>query len=152
MAKRITLLLAALMVFGFVLAGCGDDEGDTANDASTPAETATATTGTEDEATTDDDTAADDTGTATEDGGGAVAPTNLAEAVERCKQGANASTRLSDETKANLVKICEKAGSGDDGAVQEATRQVCRQILEDSVPEGTPGREQGLAACDQAGE
>jgi hypothetical protein len=151
MAKRLTLLLAALMVFGFVLAGCGDDEGDTANDATTPAETATDTPA-ENEATTDDETEADSTGTVTEDGGGATAPTNLAEAVERCKQGANASTRLSDETKANLVKICEKAGSGDTDAIREATSEVCRQIVEDSVPEGTPGREQGLASCDQAGK
>jgi hypothetical protein len=127
MAKRLTLLLAALTVLAFVVAGCGGDGGDS-DDADNAAGTMTAP-------------AAED--------GRAGGPANLEEAVDRCKQAAKRSTQLSATTRANLERICEKAGSGDENAASEAGRQICEQIVRDAVPAGAPGLQEGLDACTQ---
>ena len=139
MAKRLTLLLAALALLGVVVAGCGDDDSGSSNATDGAAEAMT-------EPGTDEE---EMTGTGAEDGGGAAAPKGLEEAVERCKQAAKQSQQLSADTRANLERICEKAGSGDEAAARDAGREICEQIVRDSVPEGAPGLEEGLAACNQ---
>jgi hypothetical protein len=132
MAKRLITLMAALLMLGFVAAGCGDDDssgdgGDTATQ--TVTETITEETG-------DDN------------GGGEAAPRNVEEAVEQCKQGVASAPQLSDDTKDSLEDICERAGSGDEEDIREAAAEVCREIVEDTIPSGTPGRGQALDACD----
>ena len=117
MAKRLITLMAALLVLGFVVAGCGDDE-NSSDSGDTAAQTVTDTV-TEDEVVTDTETEAEtvteetDTGTATsDDNGGAVAPKNLEQAVEQCKKNVNLAPRLSEDTKDDLEEICELSGRG----------------------------------------
>jgi hypothetical protein len=151
MTKRLITLMAALLVLGFVVAGCGDDEnsgdsGDTAAQTETVTDTDVVTdaevvTDTETETVTDDtDTDADN--------GGAIVP---AEAIERCKDGIDNAAGLSDDTKDSLQDICEKAGSGNAEKVKEAIAEVCKKNVT-SIPEGVPGRDQAIAACEQAGK
>src|SRR6478752_7046276 len=111
MTKRLITLMAALLVLGFVVAGCGDD-----------------------------------------DNGGAAVPENLEQAVEQCKDNIEKAPQLSADTKDSLQEICDKAGSGNAEDIKDAAAEVCKKVAGDSIPEGTPGREQALAACDKAGQ
>jgi len=155
MTKRFITLIAALLVLGFVVAGCGDDEsdsagggGDTAAQTDTATDTATGDdTATEGETATGDETATDETATAED--GGATAPRNLEQAVENCKRGVNAAQQLSADAKDKLQDICETAASGDDSDIRKAAHEVCTTIIEDTFPKGTPGREQALESCDR---
>lgn len=156
MAKRLITLMAALLVLGFVVAGCGDDE-SSGDNSDTAAQTVTDTdTVTDDEVVTDTEietetvTDETDTGTVTsDDNGGAVVPENLEQAVEQCKKNVNTAPQLSEDTKNDLEEICEKAGSGNQDDIREAAAEVCRKVVDDTIPSGTPGREQALAACDK---
>ena len=126
--KRLITLLAAIMLLAFVVAGCGDDDaGSGSNGGDTAAETET---------------------DATIESGDTSAPANLDEAVDRCKESINDSPQISDDAKSKLEGICEKAGSGDEQQVEEAAREVCETIVDESIPEGSPGREAALSACD----
>lgn len=150
MAKRLITLMAALLVLGFVVAGCGDD--DSSSDSSDTAAQTVTDSVTDDEVVTDTETVTDetDTGTVTsDDNGGAVVPKNLEQAVEQCKKNVNAAPQLSEDTKDDLEEICDKATSGDPEAMREAAAEVCRKVVEDSIPSGTPGRDRALAACDK---
>jgi ABC-type glycerol-3-phosphate transport system substrate-binding protein len=156
MAKRLTILMAALLVLGFVVAGCGSDDnssdsGDTAAQPITDTDTVT-----DDETVTDTDTDTvtdeNDTDVTSDDNGGAVVQQSLEQAVERCKENIDKAQQLSADTKDSLQEICEKAGSGNAEDVQKAAAEVCKKMAGDSIPEGTPGRDQALAACDRAGQ
>jgi len=133
MAKRLALLFAALMVLGFVVAGCGDDDDDDGGSGSsdTPAETEKKS----------------------DDGGGTVDKNDprVKQAIEQCKEQADANPQLSAEAKEKIGEVCEEAGSGDSDAAVKATKEACTIIVEDTLPEGNPGREQALTACDQVG-
>lgn len=143
MLKRLTTLLAALMLLAFVVAGCGDDgDSDSSGGGDTAAETRT------DDTTTD---TADDTTDATVESGDVEVPANLEEAVDNCKKSVGQAPQLSDEAKSKLEDICEKAGSGDQEQIQEAAREVCETIVSESIPEGSPGREAALSACESSG-
>ena len=127
MAKRLTILLVALLALGFVVSGCGDDDDDNADEATTTQQQAT---------TEDKDDAAS----------GVPSSATVKEAVEACKKQADANPQLSDEAKDKIGEVCEEAGSGDaDGAVK-ATREACEIIVEDTAPEGQ-AKETALAAC-----
>jgi hypothetical protein len=129
MKTRTVLVVVCLLFAGALVAGCGDDN-KSSGDAK-PAATAI------DAATTES--------------GGTVDPSNpqVQQAVDACKQHVAANPSVSDSVKADLDKICEKAASGDEKAVREATRDVCRKVVEETAPEG-PARDQALTACDQA--
>lgn len=151
MAKRLITLMAALLVLGFVVAGCGSDDNDSGDDGNTAAQTVTDTdTVTDDEVVTDTETVTDETDTdvTSDDNGGAVA--NLDQAVEQCQKSVTSAPQLSADTKSDLEEICEKAGSGDQEDIQQAAVEVCKKIVEDTIPSGTPGRDQALSACDNA--
>lgn len=151
MTKRLITLMAALLVLGFAATGCGDDD-SSGDSGDTAAQTVTDTdTVTEDEVVTDTDTVTDETDTdvTSDDNGGAVAPENLEQAVEQCKKNVNMSPQISEDTKNDLEEICDKAGSGDEQGIREAAAEVCRKVIEDTVPSGTPGRDQALEACDK---
>jgi hypothetical protein len=153
MAKRLITLMAALLVAGFVIAGCGDDNSNDSGD--TAAQTVTDTV-TDDEVVTDTDTETEtvtdetDTDVTSDDNGGAVVPKNLEQAVDQCKKNVNASSQLSADTKSDLEEICEKAGSGNEQDIRAAAAEVCKKIIDDTLPSGTPGRDQALAGCDNA--
>lgn len=146
MVKRLAVLMAALMVLGFVVTGCGSDDNGSDN-SDTAAQTVTdVDTVTEDETVTDTETVTDETDTdVTSDNGGAA----VSQAVESCKQGIDNAQGLSDDTKDSLQEICEKAGSGDPEQIQDATVEVCKKLAGE-LPE--IARDQALASCDQAGK
>lgn len=161
MTKRLITLLAALLVLGFVVAGCGDDESDSAgNGDTTAAETApgaTADTGT----TTGDETVSDDatgTDTVAEDepetakGGGAAAPASRAQTRETCEKSINGAQQLSADAKEKLSGLCEKATSKDPDDLREAAREFCETMVEESFPNDAPARDQALEQCERAGQ
>lgn len=152
MSKRLTILIAALLVLGFTYAGCGgDDEPATTTDTVTDVETVT-----DDEVVTDTETVTEPTDTtetaettATSEGGGAAAP-DVRQAIASCKRAVTAYPQLSDDTKSDLEQLCEKAGSGDAEDAREASRDVCRKIIEDLYPSGVPGKGAALKACESS--
>ena len=73
-------------------------------------------------------------------------------AIERCKDGIdNASEQLSEDAKDSLKDICEKAGSGNVEDARDAIVEVCKKNAA-NIPEGVPGRDRAIAACEQAGK
>jgi hypothetical protein len=143
MKLRLVLVVIALLVAGAVVMGCGDD--DNGGGDSTAAQTQSTDTG---------GSSGGDESTTTEDSGGGGSNANnpqVKQAVEACKQQIEAQPGISDSVKSDLSDICEKAASGDEQAVREATKEVCTKLVEENVPEG-PARDQALTACDQAGQ
>lgn len=150
MAKRLITLMAAVLLLGFVAAGCGDDE-SSSDSGDTAAQTVTDTdTVTEDETVTDTETVTDETDTdvTSDDNGGAVVPK---EAVDRCKEGVDNTSQLSGDAKDSLKDLCEKAGSGNAEKIKEAAVEVCKKQAA-NIPEGVPGRDRAMEACEQAGK
>ena len=143
MKLRLVLVVIALLVAGAVVVGCGDDDEGGSGGGTTAAETQTDTGG-----------GSGGGETATEEsGGGSADPSDpqVQQAVEACKQQIEAQPGISEDVKSDLTEICEKAASGDEQAVRDATKEVCTKLVEENVPDG-PAREQALAACDQAGQ
>ena len=143
MKLRLVLVVIALLVAGAVVVGCGDDD-DGGGD-NTAAQTQSTDTG---GGSGGDETTTEDTG-----GSGGADPSDpqVQQAVEACKQQIEAQPGISDSVKSDLSDICEKAASGDEQAVRDATKEVCTKLVEENVPEG-PARDQALTACDQAGQ
>lgn len=140
--KLLTMLVAGVLATSF--AACGDDEEEPAAPAATPTEAVEPAT---------DDTATEDATTEDPSGGGTPAGATdeqIQAAIEACKQQVGSVPTISDDTRADLEQLCDKAASGDVQDAQETAREVCRKIVEDSVPEGQ-ARETALAACDTAG-
>jgi Spy/CpxP family protein refolding chaperone len=138
MRIRLVLVVIALLVAGVVVVGCGSDDN---NDSSTAAQTQSTDTG--------GGSSGGDKSTDTSGGGNASNP-QVQQAVDACKQQIAAQPGISDSVKKDLTTICEKAASGDEQAVRDATKQVCTKLVEANVPSG-PARDQALTACDQAG-
>jgi len=145
MKLRLVLVVIALLVAGAVVVGCGDDDDDGGGD-STAAQTQPTDTG--GGSGGGDETTTEDSG-----GSGGANPSDpqVQQAVEACKQQIEAQPGISDSVKSDLSDICEKAASGDEQAVRDATKEVCTKLVEENVPEG-PARDQALTACDQAGQ
>ncbi|MEX1142181.1 MAG: hypothetical protein WD993_09925 [Thermoleophilaceae bacterium] len=139
MAKRLIVMLAALALLGFAAAGCGGDDEDGGGNgaAGTAADTVTDETATDETVTEGTDT----------DGGGVTAPGSREEAAEQCRQGLEAVPQLSDAAKDEVGEFCDTIASGDEDEIRDSARDVCRTVVEDTVPEGTPGREAALDAC-----
>lgn len=130
MAKRLALLLISLLVAGFGVAGCGDDDEDSGSSGGTP-------TG----ESSKENSAGQDTPGLSGDA--------AKQAAENCKKSLTAQTQLSADVKKDLEEICEEAADGDEDAVRKATKDVCVKIVEDTAPAG-PARDQAITACDQA--
>lgn len=112
MAKRLTMVLVALFVLGFAVAGCGDDE----TTATTPPATTAAPAATPAPATTETEP---ETGGAPAASSGIPDTPEAKQAIEACKAQAAANLQLLAEAKEKLGEVCEEAGSGDaDGAVK----------------------------------
>src|SRR5829696_5075998 len=138
MRTRLVLFVIGLIMAGALVAGCGDDNNDTSSDSA-------ATQSTDTGASSGGDTSTEEGGSS---GGANPSGPQVQQAVESCKQQIGAQPGLSEDVKSDLEKICEKAASGDEKEVREATKQVCIKLIEENVPEG-PAREQALASCDQ---
>jgi hypothetical protein len=155
---RLLLALIILAASGLIAAGCGDDDdGGDSGGSNAPAEkgeAAPADTGTTTEeedvggSATEDEPAGEDQGSTDVDD---LDADSRKAAAEACKQSVSSAQQLSGAVKEDLEEICEKAAAGDEDAVQEASREVCKRIVEDSVPAG-PQRDQAITACDQAGQ
>jgi hypothetical protein len=52
---------------------------------------------------------------------------------------------LSTDAKAKLTALCDKAASGDEAAVLKAAKQVCVEVVKESVPQSA--QQTALAAC-----
>jgi hypothetical protein len=136
MAKRLTILLVALLALGFVIAGCGDDDDDNASDNTTT-----------EQATTQDTT--DDAGGGSAASGVAESP-QVKQAIENCKEQANANPQLSDDAKKKVGEVCEEVGTGDADAATKATREACVIIVNDTVKQEGPAKQTALDACKQS--
>ena len=140
MRMRLLLVVLGLLVAGALVAGCGGDDNNDNGGGPTAAQTT--------------DTGGGSGGDpSTEGAAGGANPSNpqVKQAVEACKQQIAAQPGISDSVKSDLSDICEKAASGDEQAVRDATKEVCVKLIEENVPEG-PARDQALSACDQAGQ
>lgn len=128
--RQLLLAVAALLACGVIAAGCGgDDDDDNASDEPAATETAPA----------DATESPDDVG-------------SVEEAVEACKEGVQqTSGQLSEDLRSDLEQLCEDAADGDEEQVREASLEICKRVVEETVPDG-PGREQALASCESAAE
>ncbi len=128
MLRKMTML-AMLLVLAFgtaAIAGCGGDDEKSSTKTETTKES-------------------DDSG----GGGGGSTDPNIQAAVDSCKQAIDAQAQLKADTKDDLKGICDKAASGDIKDAQEASKEVCTKIVEDTVPSGD-AQDQAKAACAQA--
>ncbi|MEA2125061.1 MAG: hypothetical protein QOI80_1843, partial [Solirubrobacteraceae bacterium] len=128
--RKITLMaMMFVLAFGVVaIAGCGGDDKKSSSD--TPKTETTKTT---------------DSGNS----GDISNNPQVKAAVEQCKQAIDAQPSLKDSTKADLRDLCDKAGSGDIKDAQKASVEVCKKIVEDTVPAGA-SRDQAAQACEAA--
>jgi hypothetical protein len=135
--KRLLLLLAALLACGLIAAGCGDDDDGDGDDSPATTETAPADTTETTDTTESEDESLEDSD-------------SVEQAIEDCKDSVDATgDQLSEETKSDLVDLCEQAASGDEEEVREAGLEICKRIVEETVPDEAT-REQALAACESA--
>ena len=147
--SRLWLLVIALLATAMIAVGCGDDDdGGDSGGGTTAAQTDTgggeATTEEAPPAETTEEAAPEDTG------GGDASDPNVQAAIDACKQQVAANPSVSDAVKEDINTICDEIASGDADQIREKTKEVCTKIVEETVPEGTPGREQALEACDAA--
>ena len=144
--NRLLLSLVTLFACGLIAAGCGDDDDD--GGSSDAPETTESTPAAAPESEGDSPSE--------RDGGGDAAPglsdEQIEEAVESCRQNVQtAGGQLSEDLKSDLEQLCEDAAEGDEEEVREASVEICERVVDETVPAG-PGREQALAACEQAGQ
>jgi hypothetical protein len=142
MLRKITLLAMMLVIaFGVVaIAGCGGDDEKSSG---------TSTTESTDSGGSSDSGDSEDTG----GGGGTDVSDNpqVKAAIEQCKSAIDQQPSLKDDTKSELKELCDKAASGDIEDVQKTTVEVCKKIVEDTVPDSAgSAKDTALESCDQA--
>jgi hypothetical protein len=71
--------------------------------------------------------------------------------VASCKHGVEQLPTLRASTRAKLVKICDKAGSGDPNATRKAAEEACREIVNASPLPAGSAKDRALAGCKHAG-
>ena len=134
MVKRLATLFAALMVLGFVVAGCGDDDDDGGDSGSSDTPT---------------QTESKDSGGSS--GGGNAAAADAAR--EGCEAGIKNNAALDASKQDELTKECEKvadaAASGDREEFKDAYLNYCNKLAE-ALPE--QAREAAKNACSQGAE
>jgi hypothetical protein len=137
MTKRLCGLLAVAAVGATLVAGCGGSSSSSSSAATgSPATSSSATATTQSAAAT--------TSSAAASSSLASNPT-IAAAVARCKQSIAAAPTLSTDAKSKLSALCDKAASGDEASVLKAAKQVCIQVVKESVPQSA--QQTALAAC-----
>jgi hypothetical protein len=168
MTRRFPLLVVALLIAVSVVAGCGDEDGDQGSKGAAETTQATsseppagdeksskqapggATDEQADEGSSDDSDSADDAPAA---GGSNAAPgVSLDQASKACEENAESAERLPKQAREQFEEICDKAAAGDEEGLRESVRDICRQMVESSVPKDSPQRDEALASCDRATE
>jgi hypothetical protein len=140
MLRKMTLL-AMMLVFAFgavAIAGCGGNDEKSSGSSTTES--------------TDSGGSGNDSGS-NDNGGGTDVSDNpqVKAAIEQCKSAIDQQPSLKDDTKSELKDLCDKAASGDIKDVQKATVQVCKKIVEDTVPDSAgSAKDTALQSCDQA--
>ena len=139
MKKHFSVWLAVLALLGVVAVGCGSDDKDKSSSGDSSSQSK------EKKATPEADK-----GTKAEKGNDSnLSNPQVKQAVASCKQNIKQAAQLSPSVKKDLKKICEQAASGDEDAVRKASRDVCKKIVQDSVPAGA-ARETAVKSCDQS--
>ena len=136
MVKRLAMLFAALMVLGFVVAGCGDDDDDGGDSGSsdTPAQTEKK----------------EDSGGSSGGGGNAAAGEAAREGCEAgIKNNAAIEASKQDELSKECEKVADAAASGDQAKFKKAYSSYCNKLAE-ALPE--QAREAAKSACQQGAE
>lgn len=130
---RAVNLLAALLLVA-LLVGCGSSSSSSAGStaATSPSTSSTATT------------------SSTASTGSAKLPA-VSSAVASCKHGVEQLPTLRASTRAKLVAICEKAGSGDPEVTRKAAEEACREIVNASPLPAGSAKNRALAGCKHAG-
>jgi hypothetical protein len=133
MVKRLAMLFAALMVLGFVVAGCGDDDDDGGDSGSdTPAQTESKESG------------------GSSGGGNASAGEAAREGCEAgIKNNAAIDASKQDELSKECEKVADAAASGDQAEFKKAYTSYCNKLAE-ALPE--QAREAAKSACAQGAE
>ena len=133
MVKRLAVLFAALMVLGFVVAGCGDDDDDGGGSSDTPAQTE------------------DSGGSGSSGGGGNEAAAKAAK--DGCEAGIKNNAAIDASKQEELSKECAKvadaAASGDKAEFKKAYTSYCNKLSE-ALPEAA--RAAAKDACQQGAD
>jgi hypothetical protein len=75
----------------------------------------------------------------------------VSSAVASCKHGVEQLPTLRASTRARLVEICDKAGSGDPNATRKAAEEACREIVNASPLPAGSAKERALDGCKHVG-
>ena len=139
--NRLLLLLAAVLASGLIAAGCGDDDDDNGDDSAVATESAPVETTSTDSTEPTEPTESTDTSSGDVDSGG--------QAVESCKRGVEATAgQLSEGLRSELEDLCDKAASGDEEDVREASVEICKRIVKEALPAESTARDEGLQVCE----
>lgn len=135
MVKRLAMLLAALMVLGFVVAGCGDDDDDKGSGSpDTPAKT-------------------EDSGGSGSAAGGSNNEAAAKAAKDGCEAGIKNNAAIDASKQEELSKECQKvadaAASGDKEEFSKAYGSYCNKLAE-ALPEAA--RAAAKDACQQGAD
>ncbi len=136
MVKRLALLFAALMVLGFVVAGCGDDDDDGGDSGSsdTPAQTESK----------------EDSGGSSGGGGNSAAAKAAKDGCEAgIKNNAAIDASKQEELSQECQKVADAAASGDQGEFKKAYTSYCNKLAE-ALPEAA--RDAAKSACQQGAD
>jgi hypothetical protein len=143
---RKTTLLAMMLVLALgalAIAGCGGDDEKSSGSSTTQS--------------TDSGGSGGGGGSKSDDSGGGGGGTDVSDnpqvkaAIEQCKTAIDQQPALKDDTKSELKDLCDKAASGDIKDVQKATVEVCKKIVEDTVPDSAgSAKDTALKQCDAA--
>jgi hypothetical protein len=143
MLRKITLL-AMMIVFAFgvvAIAGCGGNDENSSGSSTT-------------ESTDTGGSGGSSGGGGGGGGGGGVDVSNdpqVKAAVDQCKSAIDQQPSLKADTKTELKDLCDKAASGDIKDVQQASVDVCKKIVEDTVPDSAgSAKDTAIKQCEAA--
>lgn len=135
MVKRLAMLFAALMVLGFVVAGCGDDDDDDGGDSGSDTPAKTESSG----------------GSSGSSGGGNSAAADAAR--EGCEAGIKNNAAIAADKQEELSNECGKvadaAASGDRDEFKKAYTSYCNKLAE-ALPEQAQAA--AKSACQQGAD
>jgi hypothetical protein len=123
--RRPARWLAAPLLLGALLAGCGGSGTTAGQSTSAPSSSSSATS-------------------STPPSGASSAA--AAQAVETCKREIQAATTLPASSKSKLEAVCARAAEGSTTAVKKAVREVCEEAI-NKAPLPAAAKEPALAAC-----
>jgi ABC-type phosphate transport system substrate-binding protein len=141
--KPFLVLMMSAAATGLVMAGCGSSSSHT-----TPAASSSAGSTTGGASSTTSSTAA----SSSSGSGSSSSNPAVVQAVAACKASINSAAQLPAADKTKLTGLCDKAANGDVAGVKKIAAEVCKDIVNASVPSSAPSsiKDQALAACKKA--